>query len=62
MTEKEISKPTSPSRRTALKTLALGAGAASLPLWARYAQAHVFAVEIVQRYDVVTHDGELFLQ
>lgn len=27
------------SRRTALKTMAVGAGAATLPLWARYAQA-----------------------
>lgn len=31
--------PRSTSRRGALKTLALGAGAASLPMWARYAQA-----------------------
>ena len=28
-----------PTRREAMKTLALGAGAASLPLWARYAGA-----------------------
>ena len=32
-------KPNLPTRRGALKTLAAGAGAASLPLWSRYAQA-----------------------
>lgn len=32
-------KPSTTTRRGALKTLAAGAGAASLPLWARYAQA-----------------------
>ena len=32
-------KPTGPTRRGALKTIAGAAGAASLPLWARYAQA-----------------------
>ncbi len=31
--------PAGPTRRAALKTLAAGAGAMSLPLWARYAQA-----------------------
>jgi branched-chain amino acid transport system substrate-binding protein len=33
------STPKSTTRRGALKTLAAGAGAASLPMWARYAQA-----------------------
>ncbi|HAR52655.1 MAG TPA: branched-chain amino acid ABC transporter substrate-binding protein, partial [Roseovarius nubinhibens] len=33
------SQVSSTTRRGALKTLALGAGAASLPMWARYAQA-----------------------
>jgi len=35
----EKQTPASPDRRKALKTLAVGAGAAALPLWARYAQA-----------------------
>jgi len=39
MPDIDNSKPNSPSRRTALKTLAAGAGAATLPMWARYAQA-----------------------
>lgn len=38
MTTKPI-QPAGPTRRGALKTLAAGAGAASLPLWSRYAQA-----------------------
>ncbi len=39
----DIKKPADTTRRNALKTLGLGAGAvaaaASLPMWARYAQA-----------------------
>ena len=39
MSAADTSKPVSTSRRRALKTLAAGAGAAALPMWARFAQA-----------------------
>ncbi len=39
MSAADTPKPVSTSRRRALKTLAAGAGAAALPLWARFAQA-----------------------
>ena len=36
---RKITEPAGQTRRGALRTLAAGAGAAALPLWARYAQA-----------------------